>query len=537
MKSLFTLLFTALLGTADAQTVQWMKQGGLSGEGRGVSSDALDNAYVCGTVGNPALFDEDTTASHFADAFIAKYDDAGTIQWVRTGGGSLIDQANDIVTDAGGNSYVTGFFNTNFPNPTVDFAGNVITGLGSEDLFLAKYDANGALLWIRYGGGTQAEEGRGVELAADGNVVVSGFFQGTAVFGNDTLVSAGLSDILLLKYDPQGNLLWSMRAGGAGDDQANKLTACPNGDVAVVGAFQGSFVLGGNTIVSSGLYNVFLSRIAANGTALWSASAGSTNASVADQAFDITCAANGDLVFCGEIAGTALFDGLSVVPNGGRDIVIARYDGSGAVQWVHHAGGPQTDHAYGVAVDADGNSYLTGQADSGANTVFDSITLAPFGNEAVFLAKYDPAGGVQWVERYAPGQGRAIALLGSGCLYFTGGASGIVGEPAFDTIPWQYVDRAIFTALFCEDIGTQVDAIVKEVPLGHVYPDPANEYLSIPAFAPGTTITITDLRGNVVYAHAAVGTIRVTEWPEGYYILRTHGPDGATQCSSFIVIH
>src|SRR5690606_20042800 len=77
------LVFGACL-PAPAQ-VQWMRQGGLSGEGRGMATDAFGNAYTVGTVGDPALFDGDTSASHFADAFIAKYDADGLIQWVRTG--------------------------------------------------------------------------------------------------------------------------------------------------------------------------------------------------------------------------------------------------------------------------------------------------------------------------------------------------------------------------------------------------------------------------------------------------------------------
>lgn len=526
IRSLSSLLLLVASSLLHAQTVQWMRQGGLSGEGRGIASDAAGNAYVCGTVGNPALFDLDTTASHFADAFVAKYDDAGTIQWVRTGGNELIDQANAIATDADGNSYVTGFFRTNGPFPTVTFDSIVLQGLGSSDLFLAKYAADGTLLWIRSGGGAQAEEGRGVALAADGNVLVSGFFQGTAVFAEDTLVSGGLSDVLLLKYSTDGDLLWSARCGGTGDDMANQLTALPSGDLAVVGFFQAAVTIGSTTLTANGLTNAFIARYAGTGDPLWATSAGSNVSFAGDQAYDIDAAPNGDLVICGEIAGTADFDGTSVVPNGGIDLFIARYDGSGALQWVHHAGGPQVDHAYGVAVDSDGNSYLTGQADDGATTVFDTITLAPFGNEAVFLAKYDAAGAIQWVERYTPGLGRAVEVVENGCLYFTGGASGIVGQPAFDAIPWQYMDRAIFTARFCADQATTVAEPSHNEEFA-LFPNPSNgQSIHVQGAATLRSLDVFDPTGRLI-AHYN-GTVRTIAAPEvtGTYFVRAVQADG-----------
>lgn len=516
--SRLTNLLLIVIGTTANAQVQWMRQGGLSGEGLGMATDPAGNAYTVGSVGAPALFDADTTASHFADAFIAKYDAAGIIQWVRTGGAELVDQVNDVVVDGAGNAYVTGFFTTNGPNPSVNFDGTVITGLGSLDLFLAKYDAAGTLQWVRTGGGTQAEEGRGVAITAAGLIVVSGYFQGTAEFSGQPLTSAGLSDVLLLAYDDAGDLVWATSDGGNGDDKANKLTALANGDVAVVGSFQGSANIGGSTVSTAGLSNAFLARYDGGGNGLWAVGAGSTVTFAGDEAYDVGEAPNGDVVFCGDIVGTADLDGVSLVPHGGRDIFIARYTGSGEVVWAHHAGGPQTDHGYGVALDGDGNSYLTGQADDGASTVFDTITLAPFGNEAVFLAKYDAAGAIQWVKRYAPGLGRAVAISDTDCLYFTGGASGIVGQPAFDSIPWQFVDRAIFTARFCADASAAIgEASPGTRPL--LYPNPVSDRLTMAGVPAGARITVLDATGRTVYQGSAGNTVDASTWRPGLYTL------------------
>jgi hypothetical protein len=485
-----------LAATSVQGQVQWMRQGGIGGSGYAIAADAQLNTYVAGLVNDPALFDQDTTGSHFSDAFLAKYDPDGNVQWVRTGGSELIDRAADIVLDELGNAYITGFFNTNPINPTVAFGGTVLNGLGESDLFVAKYDANGNLVWIRYGGGELAEEGRGICLAANGDLVVSGFFQDVAVFDDDTLVSEGLSDVLLLGYDTDGNLLWSAHSGGTGDDVGHKLTALPNGHLALVGTFQGTATFGGTTLNALGIADLFLTRTNDIGEPLWAVHAGGSDPSTYDRARDIAYAPNGDLVLCGDITNAADFDGTIVPSNGSTDVFIARYTGDGDVVWVHHGGGPQFDFGYGLAVDDEGNSFLTGQADDGASTVFDSITLAPFGNEAVFLAKYDAAGAVQWVRRYAPGFGMDVAVLNNTCLYFTGSASGIVGQSAFDDVPWQYVDRSIFTALFCESSNV---GIAEPEPASFViHPVPAHDQLYVDAVRVNIKASIIDATGRVI---------------------------------------
>ena len=537
MKNRLFLLLSAstFVPVLPAQTVQWMHQGGINGVGRGIATDGNGQCYVAGQVGNPALFDLDTTASHFADIFVAKYDDAGNILWVRTAGNELVDQANAIVTDADGRSYVTGFFGTNGPFPTVAFDDTMLTGYGSHDLFLAKYAADGTLLWVRHGGGLLSDEGNGVALTADGNVVVSGSFQGTAMFGGNTLVSDGLSDMVLLAFDTAGNVLWSERYGGTGDDRATQVCAYPNGGVAVVGDLQNTVAFGGTTLNAAGLGDLFVARFDTNGQPLWAARAGSAITFAVDQALDIAMAPNGDVVFCGEIAGTADFDGITMVPNGSLDLFIARYDGAGNALWVHHAGGPQQDHAYGVALDNAGNSYLTGQVDDGATTVFDSITLPPFGNECVFLAKYDASGAIQYVKRYAPGLGRAVATRDDGCLYFTGGASGIVGQPSFDLIPWQYVDRAIFTARFCEAGILAVSEANDNRGGLALYPNPASDRATLHGVVPGSKLSITDGSGRVVLISAAQPSLDLSGLAQGMHVVTATAKDGSVQHARLLI--
>ena len=132
---------------------QWIKQQGTGGISNGVSSDALQNTYTTGMVSNPGLFDNVTIPCNASDVFVAKYEPTGGLIWAKTAGGPLLDQGYDIATDTTGNSYVVGAIQTNGIYPTVTFDAITLTGHGDYDWFIAKYDANGSVVWAKNGGG------------------------------------------------------------------------------------------------------------------------------------------------------------------------------------------------------------------------------------------------------------------------------------------------------------------------------------------------------------------------------------------------
>ena len=104
----FISIVLGIAADASAQSAQWVKQMGTGGISNGVSSDAAGNAYATGIVSNPGLFEDVVIPCQVSDVFLARYDTTGNLVWVTLGGGDLLDQANDIVTDASGVSYVAG---------------------------------------------------------------------------------------------------------------------------------------------------------------------------------------------------------------------------------------------------------------------------------------------------------------------------------------------------------------------------------------------------------------------------------------------
>ncbi|MGB3075390.1 MAG: SBBP repeat-containing protein [Chitinophagales bacterium] len=453
--ALFAIYFLPavfLFLSANAQTAQWVKQGGTGGITNGVSSDANGNCYATGMVSNPAVFDNISIPCNAADIFLAKYDQGGTITTLKLAGGELLDQGNEIATDAAGNSYIAGYIQTNSIHPGVSFGNLSFNGHGDYDWFIAKYDVNGNVIWAKVEGSTAGDQANSVALDGNGNVYVTGFFSGTMTVNGITITSSGLFDVFIAKYDSNGTLAWLKRAGGSGSDNAYGITCDSNGDIAITGEFQNTASFDSNQVTALGLGDAFIAKYAASGTNSWVRRGGGNVSFVTDHGQSVATDALNNFYITGDFTGTATFDNLIATSNNVSyaDMYVAKYNSNGIIQWLQHGGGVHADRGYTVAVDLAGNSFVSGFADSGPGVVFDTITLPPLGNEYIYLAKYNPAGSVLSVKQYAAGSGQDIHVLNNGCMFFGGGVSLNNNGNEFDNINLEFVDRPAFTGKFCE---------------------------------------------------------------------------------------
>ena len=155
-------------------------------------------------------------------------------RWAKKGAGTADEVGNGVAVDGGGNNYVVGYFKS----ASVTFGATVLTTTGGADLFLAKYNFAGTLLWAKKAGGTADDFGNGVALDGAGNIYVTGYFLSTnATFGGTVLTNTGSADIFVAKYDSAGTLLWAKKAGGNGYDAANGIDVDAAGNSYVTGFF------------------------------------------------------------------------------------------------------------------------------------------------------------------------------------------------------------------------------------------------------------------------------------------------------------
>ncbi|MFL5753030.1 MAG: T9SS type A sorting domain-containing protein [Bacteroidia bacterium] len=149
-----------------------------------------------------------------------------------------IEEGYAIASDSSGNTYVTGMF-----LDTAYFGTTQLISHGIQrDIFVAKLDANGNFLWAKGWGGTGWDIGMGIAVDNTGNVYVTGYFNNKMYLSpTDSLQSAGLEDIFVAKLDNNGNLLFKTREGGTGSDFGRSIAVNnANGNFGVVGDQSGN---------------------------------------------------------------------------------------------------------------------------------------------------------------------------------------------------------------------------------------------------------------------------------------------------------
>jgi hypothetical protein len=345
-------------------------------------------------------------------------------EWAQRGGGQLLDIGNSVDVDLSGNVYTTGSFSGVATFGTIVLRNAAIGN--TLDIFIAKYDNSGNILWAKGFGGTGSDYPGDIKTDAEGNIYVCGTFSGTATFGNQVMVSNGGMDAFLAKLDPSGNLIWIRKAGGAQDDEAFVLDITRHGNIYMTGYFGGNAAFFANqTLTGHGNNDVFLAKYSSSGTPLWARVAGSSGT---DKGYTVCSGKNEEVFMACYFTGAAEFDSAhTLVSRGAEDVAVARYSGSGELKWVKHFGGPTADYPFEMGRDSKGNVYLTGYFTG--SSAFDHINLTSKGGQDIFLVKLSGgSGAVEWAKRAGGSQtdaGNSLVIDGNDNVYISGYIFGI----------------------------------------------------------------------------------------------------------------
>ncbi|MCE3229783.1 MAG: hypothetical protein K0S32_4334 [Bacteroidetes bacterium] len=504
---LFTVIAASLSCNVIMAQFQWAKKGGLYAYdyGYGVVSDASGNAYVAGKFEQNAVFETSTlTCAGNHDAFIAKYLSDGTLDWIRRAGGVNGDYAWSLSTD-GTNLYVTGEiegFNDiiAFQNSTI-----TLTTAGDNDIFIAKYDMGGNLIWAKREGGGKSERGMGVANDAAGNVYVCGHITDTSNFNGTTAPGYGGKDIFVAKYDMNGNFQWARVAGSTGRDEAKSVKVDASGNVYICGLFSNNTTFGAQTLTCTpGYFDAFIAKYDANGTLQWVKKSGGDYDDVA-WALDID---QNKLYVTGEFNAYATFDAVGLTTVGNADVYVACYDDLGNVQWASRAGGPLIDRARGITVKGS-DIFITGQY--GGTATFGGGSINAPDSSDIFIAGLTTAGtfsGAITVQGAADlpeaegfESGNAVWYDGAGTLLATGATlnGGIFGATSLS--PFSRTDFFV-TKILTTNIGlkeNEQDAFM------NLYPSPNNGSFKLSMAnvnSESVNISIHNILGESVYVNS-----------------------------------
>jgi hypothetical protein len=354
----------------------------------GLDVDTGGNCYSAGQNGLRALFGTNLFDN---GQFAAKYDNAGSLMWARhfTGIPWMIARGDLL-----GNCYVTG----GFLNYT-DFGGTNLSNPGPYNVFVAKYDQNGNLLWVRQAGGDDDDAGLDIAVDALGNCYITGYFNSQfCIFDSITLTNGwlyggGVSAMFVAKYDSAGNVVWAIR-GGASDGETStgdRIRLDAEGNVYVAGGLPVTGAEFDGAPIPDGP-SVFLAKLKNTGELVWVQRANVEY----ENALAVT--SSGDSFLNGGFSGAVTFGSVSTT-NVTEGIYLVKYDSNGQAVWVKQSS--SYGYADFVAADTSGDCFLVGQLSS-TNGNFDGITV-PSPEMGWFVTKLDSAGNVLWLKSMALG--------------------------------------------------------------------------------------------------------------------------------------
>lgn len=285
----------------------------------------------------------------------------GDALWFNQVGSSTGDYARDVVF-ADGHVFASGWF-----QGTVDIGGQALTSDGSNDAFVAKLDAaTGTAVWAVRFGSTDLDSAEGIAVDANGDVFVVGKFQGTVDFGGGNRMSAGDSDIFVVKLNGEtGAHIWSARYGGLGNDGSGSAIAVSGAnEIVVAGTFSSaSLTFGGATLTNAGagVGDVYVAKLGNTaGAHVWSKRLGGA---ASDSLAAIAVDSAGDVVLTGEFLGTTNYGGSDLMSAGGSDIFLVKLGAAaGAHLFSLRFGSTSTDGGADVAVDSARRILLTGSS-------------------------------------------------------------------------------------------------------------------------------------------------------------------------------
>jgi len=434
-----------------------------------MAMDAAGNLFIAGSVV------EYGTDKNFA---LQKIDTAGNTAWIRTINGTSVgssDSAQSVVIDASGNVYVAGYTHnkgtssdytiakydtngnqlwvTNYDYITetdrvlamaLDAANNVyVTGrsdsdasnlISNDDILTIKYNTNGLLLWaVRYNGsGNLIDTGRIIKVSPAGNVYVGGRTSNTTNY-----------DYVVLKYNTSGVQQWINSYNGSGNDE---------GFYMEIDAAENVYITGNSDNASLTATDIVTQKINAAGVSQWIKRFDGT-ATGNDLADAIKVDALGNVI----VAATTDTDTQSNTVN--NDICLIKYDSAGNQLWASTYNGPASsdDQAADIALDSANNIYLTGMINGTSN--YDYATI-----------KFTPTGGMSNVLTYNGTNNDADVpqsiLFKNNFIYVTGSSFGINSQADFTTL--KYNPATLGTTAFAS-----TTSLIK------VYPNPAKDFITI----------------------------------------------------------
>ncbi|MES2680793.1 MAG: T9SS type A sorting domain-containing protein [Bacteroidota bacterium] len=447
------LLFIAsciISGIIPSQTLlQWEKvlNGSAENHGGSIKTNASGEVFVAGVFTGTVDFDPGAPVYTLAavsakDGYLLKTDAAGNFMWAT----SIDAEITALAIDPTGNVFVGGYYNgvKDFDPGVAQYTLSSTASLGFEAAYVLKLDPSGNFLWARQAEGPALARVQDMTTDPSGNIYYCGRFRGTIDFdpapapNNSLQQSTGgiTSDGFVAKLTSAGNFGWGYAFGSTIiEDEALGMVSDAAGNIFTTGVFCGSvdFAPGPSVLtLTTSLDAAFVTKINSSGNLVWARKVNSSTLFAFGT--DIALDQLANVYYCGGFRGTTDFDPgagtATLTSNGGPlDLFISKLDSAGNYTWAKGIGSTGSEQAGGLAVDATGNTWITGLYATSFD--FDPASAianlpAPAGSNDVYISKFDSGGNYIWAGAVGGPQNDAvkgICVDASGNCYVSGSFS------------------------------------------------------------------------------------------------------------------
>jgi|GEM_PF-1097783 len=440
------------------------------------SVDIVGSTNALANIASSGAF-QTTFGGGFRDAFVAKFNSAGTLLWSTYYGGGSEDDGNALACDGVDGILVAG--STESSSGITSSGAFQTTFTGSQDAMLLSFDSTGVRRWATYysGNGITPPDpvkghtgpsntvGTGVSVDSLGNILFIGSTMSTSGIATTGAYKTSLStgstltfDLFLAKFSSAGARQWATYFGGPGDENSGWVETDANNNI-----YFCSSTSSASGVATSGAFQTTsgpscLAKFSPTGSISWATYyLKDANASLAR----IAVSRSGNIYFAGYDSSTsasiATPGAFQTTTSGATDGVFGKFNPSGNRIWASYYGGPGDDWLFAIAVDTSENLFAGGMtwSSSGiaANGEYQTSLIGPYDP---FFFKFDSSGHKRFWATYYGQRGYVYGIgLDRAGHPFVGGSTNVTGpnyifstSGAYEPLPTNYTNG--FVSKFCD---------------------------------------------------------------------------------------
>ena len=394
--------------TLDTRSLSISNVGGTGNdEGNGIAVDGNGNILVAAEIDGTATIGNTSYTTSNKAALLIKYDNDYNVLWSKLIEGTSYTINTEVITGSNNDIYIAISF-----SGTLSVEGTSFSAV-NKDIVIVRYDTYGNFQWAAQAGCDNQMLLAEIGIDDSDNIYITGDFNGNATLGANT-ISSSLADFYVAQCNSSGSWQWAVQSTST--DYAETYDLIVNGsDVYVSGWMGGTTTIGTETF--SGI-NGFLAKYNSSGTFQWVEGFTTTDYVSGDA---LATDSNNDILLTGAAYATTVI-GDSTFTISGEAMFLTKYTSAGVFEWAEIVESDNSVYSRGIEIDKNDNIIILGQMKG--NIDFDGTAINTNGNSNMFVAQFDTARNLTWLEYGEGPTGNGIALDSDEVAHIIGHFSG-----------------------------------------------------------------------------------------------------------------